>query len=147
MVGSAITRILKTQKNVQVLTSSREELDLCNQASVNEYILNERPDEIILAAAKVGGIYGNNTFPAEFIYENLKIQTNVIHAAHLCDVQKLLFLGSSCIYPKLANQPMKEDALLTGKLESTNEPYAIAKIAGIKRRKAITGNTTETIDQ
>jgi len=132
MVGSAITRILKTQKNVQVLTSSREELDLCNQTSVNEYILNQKPDEIILAAAKVGGIHGNNTLPAEFIYENLKIQTNVIHAAHLCDVQKLLFLGSSCIYPKLANQPMKEDALLSGKLESTNEPYAIAKIAGIK---------------
>ena len=132
MVGSAIVRQLQATAGVEVITASRAELNLTNQAAVQAYFAQQRFDQVYLAAAKVGGIHANNTYPAEFIYENLMIQANVINAAHLAGVQKLLFLGSSCIYPKLAPQPMAEDALLTGTLEPTNEPYAIAKIAGIK---------------
>ena len=132
MVGSAICRQLQQQPDVEIITRTRAELDLCDQAAVLDFMKSERPDEVILAAAKVGGIHANNTYPAEFIYQNLQIQNNVIHAAHLNDVQKLLFLGSSCIYPRQVPQPMRENALLTGILEPTNEPYAIAKIAGIK---------------
>ena len=132
MVGSAICRQLQNKSDAKIITRSRAELDLCDQSAVNEFMTIERPDEVILAAAKVGGIHANNAYPAEFIYQNLQIQNNVIHAAHSNDVQKLLFLGSSCIYPRAVEQPMREDALLTGILEPTNEPYAIAKIAGIK---------------
>ena len=132
MVGSAIVRHLQAKGFTNIVTRSHSELDLTNQAAVQDFFLKERPDKVYLAAAKVGGIHANNTYPAQFIYENLMIQNNVIHQAFLNGVKKLLFLGSSCIYPKLAPQPMSEDALLTGKLESTNEPYAIAKIAGIK---------------
>ena len=132
MVGSAICRQLQKQADVERITRTRDELDLCDQSAVHEFMKSEKPDEVILAAAKVGGIHANNTYPAEFIYQNLQIQNNVIHAAHINDVQKLLFLGSSCIYPRQVQQPMREDALLTGVLEPTNEPYAIAKIAGIK---------------
>ena len=132
MVGSAICRQLQKKSDLEIITRNRDELDLCDQRAVYEFIKSEKPDEVILAAAKVGGIYANNTYPAEFIYQNIQIQNNVIHAAHKNDVQKLLFLGSSCIYPRAVGQPMKEDALLTGILEPTNEPYAIAKIAGIK---------------
>ena len=132
MVGSAICRQLQKSSDVQIITRNRDELDLCDQRAVHTFMQSEKPDEVILAAAKVGGIHANNTYPAEFIYENLQLQNNVIHAAHLNDVHKLLFLGSSCIYPREVEQPMKEDALLTGILEPTNEPYAIAKIAGIK---------------
>ena len=132
MVGSAICRQLQKQPDVEVETRTRDELDLSNQLAAQQFMQAEKPDEIILAAAKVGGIHANNTYPAEFIYQNLQIQNNVIHAAHINDVQKLLFLGSSCIYPRAVEQPMCEDALLTGTLEPTNEPYAIAKIAGIK---------------
>ena len=134
MVGSAIVRQLLTQgQPVEcIVTRTHAQLDLTNQAAVNAFFEAERPDQVYLAAAKVGGIYANNTFPAEFIYQNLMMQANVIDAAFRNGVQKLLFLGSSCIYPKLAEQPMREDALLTGTLEPTNEPYAIAKIAGIK---------------
>jgi len=132
MVGSAICRQLERQPDVEVLTRSRDDLDLLDQSAVYKFIKAERPDEIILAAAKVGGIHANSTYPAEFIYQNLQIQNNVIHAAHMNDVQKVLFLGSSCIYPRVVEQPMREGLLMTGVLESTNEPYAIAKIAGIK---------------
>ena len=132
MVGSAICRQLQKKSDVEIITRTRDELDLCDQRAVHELMKSEKPDEVILAAAKVGGIHANNSYPAEFIYQNLQIQNNVIHAAHLNDVQKLLFLGSSCIYPHAVEQPMKEEALLTGVLEPTNEPYAIAKIAGIK---------------
>lgn len=134
MVGSAIVRSLIAQgiDASQIVTRTHIELDLANQMAVDAFFAAERPDQVYLAAAKVGGIHANNTYPAEFIYDNLMIQANVIHAAHRNGVQKLLFLGSSCIYPKLAPQPMSEDALLTGTLEPTNEPYAIAKIAGIK---------------
>ena len=132
MVGSAICRQLQQQPDVEILTRTRAELDLCDQAAVLDFMKSTRPDEVILAAAKVGGIHANTTYPAEFIYQNLQIQNNVIHSAHLNDVQKLLFLGSSCIYPRQVPQPMRENALLTGILEPTNEPYAIAKIAGIK---------------
>jgi len=132
MVGSSLVRALARQGCTRILTRSRDELDLTNQASVRSFFEKEKPDQVYLAAAKVGGIYANNTFPAEFIYENLIVQANVIHEAYRVGVKKLLFLGSSCIYPKLAVQPMAENALLTGPLESTNEPYAIAKIAGIK---------------
>ena len=132
MVGSAICRQLQKKYDVEIITRTRDEVDLCDQRAVREFMKSEKPDEVILAAAKVGGIYANNTYPAEFIYQNLQIQSNVIHAAHINDVQKLLFLGSSCIYPRAVEQPMREDALLTGILEPTNEPYAIAKIAGIK---------------
>jgi GDP-L-fucose synthase len=132
MVGSAIVRNLQDQGYSNIVTRTHSELDLTNQAAVQAFFEAEKPDQVYLAAAKVGGIYANNTFPAQFIYENLMMQNNVIHQAFISGVKRLLFLGSSCIYPKLAPQPMAEDALLTGKLESTNEPYAIAKIAGIK---------------
>jgi GDP-L-fucose synthase len=134
MVGSAIVRTLLAQgcDLQRIVTRTHDELDLIDQRAVNEFFAREKPDQVYLAAAKVGGIHANNTYPAEFIYQNLMMQANIIHAAHVHGVQKLLFLGSSCIYPKLAAQPMAEDALLTGKLEPTNEPYAIAKIAGIK---------------
>lgn len=132
MVGSAICRQLKKYNEIEIITQSRKELNLCKQDDVQEFMNLVRPDEVILAAAKVGGIYANDTYPAEFIYQNLQIQNNVIHSAHLNNVQKLLFLGSSCIYPRQVKQPMREDALLTGVLEPTNEAYAIAKIAGIK---------------
>ena len=132
MVGSAIVRALEKAGYQRILTAERDELDLLDQAAVNAYFKQHKIDQVYLAAAKVGGIYANNAYPAEFIYENLMIECNVIHAAHQSNVQKLLFLGSSCIYPKLAEQPMQEAALLTGVLEPTNEPYAIAKIAGIK---------------
>ena len=132
MVGSAIVRMLKSTLPATIVTRTRAELDLTNQAAVEEFFQREKPDEVYLAAAKVGGIHANNTYPADFIYDNLMIEANVIHQAWRAGVQKLLFLGSSCIYPKLAPQPMHEDALLTGPLEPTNEPYAIAKIAGIK---------------
>ncbi len=132
MVGSAIIRQLNQRKNVEIITRTRDELDLLNQQAVNAFFASERIDEVYLAAAKVGGIHANNTYPADFIYENLMMECNIIHAAHSNNVQHLLFLGSSCIYPKLAQQPMTEAALLTDTLEETNEPYAIAKIAGIK---------------
>jgi len=132
MVGSAIVRTLRDKGYSNIITRTHADLDLTNQAEVQAFFSQERPDQVYLAAAKVGGIYANNTFPAEFIYDNLMVQNNVIHQAYASGVKKLLFLGSSCIYPRLAVQPMSEDALLTGKLEPTNEPYAIAKIAGIK---------------
>jgi GDP-L-fucose synthase len=132
MVGSAIVRHLTDLGYTNILMASRDELDLMNQEAVHTYFKKNKIDQVYLVAAKVGGIHANNTYPAEFIYQNLMIEANIIHASHLTNIQKLLFLGSSCIYPKLANQPMKEDALLTGILEPTNEPYAIAKIAGIK---------------
>ncbi|PSU22934.1 GDP-fucose synthetase [Photobacterium kishitanii] len=132
MVGSAIVRQLSQRDNVEIITRTRDELDLLNQQAVNAFFASEHIDEVYLAAAKVGGIHANNTYPADFIYENLMMECNIIHAAHSNNVQHLLFLGSSCIYPKLAQQPMTEAALLTGTLEETNEPYAIAKIAGIK---------------
>jgi GDP-L-fucose synthase len=132
MVGSAIVRNLKAQGYKNIITRTHAQMDLTDQAAVKAFFETEKPDQVYLAAAKVGGIHANNTYPAEFIYNNLMLQNNVIHQAFLSGVKKLLFLGSSCIYPKLAEQPMGEDALLTGKLEPTNEPYAIAKIAGIK---------------
>ncbi len=132
MVGSAIIRNLQSKGFRNIVTRTHAELDLTNQEAVKVFFEQEKPDQVYLAAARVGGIHANNTYPAEFIYENLMIQNNVIHQAFLGGVKKLLFLGSSCIYPKLAIKPMGEDALLTGKLEPTNEPYAIAKIAGIK---------------
>jgi GDP-L-fucose synthase len=132
MVGSALVRQLAQQQAVELVTRDRRELNLLDQAAVQKFFDQENIDQVYLAAAKVGGIHANNTYPAEFIYENLMIEANIIHSAHLAGVQKLLFLGSSCIYPKRAEQPMKEEALLTGPLEPTNEPYAIAKIAGIK---------------
>jgi len=132
MVGSAIVRALKEKGYQNIVTRTHAELDLTNQAAVQAFFEKEKPDQVYLAAAKVGGIHSNNTYPAEFIYDNLMVQNNVIHQAFVSGVKKLLFLGSSCIYPKYATQPMSEDALLTGKLEPTNEPYAIAKIAGIK---------------
>jgi GDP-L-fucose synthase len=132
MVGSAIMRQLQDDSTNIIITASRDELDLTNQQAVYQFFADNQIDQVYLAAAKVGGIHANNEYPAEFIYQNLMIEANIIHAAHANNVQKLLFLGSSCIYPKLAQQPMKEEALLTGILESTNEPYAVAKIAGIK---------------
>jgi len=132
MVGSAIVRQLEQQTGVELVLRTRSELDLTVQAEVNKFFETESIDQVYLAAAKVGGIVGNNTYPADFIYQNLMIQCNIINAAHLANVQDLLFLGSSCIYPRLAEQPMAESALLTGLLEPTNEAYAIAKIAGIK---------------
>ncbi|WP_102784009.1 GDP-L-fucose synthase [Thalassospira sp. GB04J01] len=132
MVGSAIARLLNADSDIELVTASRAELDLENQDAVNRFFSEQKIDEVYLAAAKVGGIHANNTYPADFIYQNLVIQTNVIGAAHGAGVQKLLFLGSSCIYPRAVEQPMSEDALLTGVLETTNEPYAVAKIAGIK---------------
>jgi GDP-L-fucose synthase len=134
MVGSAIVRNLVAQgvPADHIVTRTHAELDLCNQQAVQNFFAQERPTQVYLAAAKVGGIHANNTYPADFIYINLMMQANVVHAAHAHGVQKLLFLGSSCIYPRLAPQPMSESALLSGALEPTNEPYAIAKIAGIK---------------
>ena len=132
MVGSAIVRCLQARGYRNVLTAARDELDLTRQADVEAFFRRQGIDQVYLAAAKVGGIHANNTYPAEFIYENIIIEANVVHAAHRAGLQKLLFLGSSCIYPKHAAQPMKEETLLTGVLESTNEPYAVAKIAGIK---------------
>jgi GDP-L-fucose synthase len=132
MVGSAIVRNLQAKGYTNIVFRTHAELDLTNQAAVQSFFEQEKPDQVYLAAAKVGGIHANNAYPAEFIYDNLMVQNNVIHQAFVSGVKKLLFLGSSCIYPKLAPQPMSEDALLTGKLEPTNEPYAIAKIAGIK---------------
>ena len=132
LVGSAIMRNLQEKGFGNLLTCNHTELELTDQSAVRAFFASEKPDQVYLAAAKVGGIHANNTYPAEFIYENLMVEANVIHEAWRAGVQKLLFLGSSCIYPKLAPQPMSEDALLTGTLEATNEPYAIAKIAGIK---------------
>jgi GDP-L-fucose synthase len=132
MVGAAIIRTLQQQGQTHIVTRTHAELDLASQADVSAFFESEKPDQVYLAAAKVGGIHANNTYPAEFIYQNLMMQANVIHQAWRVGVQKLLFLGSSCIYPKQAPQPMTEAALLTGPLEPTNEPYAIAKIAGIK---------------
>jgi len=134
MVGSAIVRQLLAQGHPadRIISRTHAQLDLCNQAAVNSFFEQEKPDQVYMAAAKVGGIYANNTYPAEFIYDNLMVQANVVQAAFQNGVKKLLFLGSSCIYPKLAPQPMAEEALLTGALEPTNEPYAVAKIAGIK---------------
>lgn len=132
LVGSALYRCLKAAGYTNLITPEIDELDLTNQEAVGRFFVAERPEYVMLAAAKVGGIHANNTYPAEFIYLNLAIQNNVIHNAYLTGVKRLLFLGSSCIYPKLAPQPMKEEHLLTGTLEATNEPYAIAKIAGIK---------------
>ncbi|MEC8147391.1 MAG: GDP-L-fucose synthase [Pseudomonadota bacterium] len=132
MVGSAIIRILRNQDQFRIITRTHAELDLTNQSSVEKFFNKEKPKQVYLAAAKVGGIHANNTYPADFIYQNLMIEANVIHSAFRNEVKKLLFLGSSCIYPKLATQPLQEEALLTGKLEPTNEPYAIAKITGIK---------------
>ncbi|RYF37582.1 MAG: GDP-L-fucose synthase [Chitinophagaceae bacterium] len=132
MVGSAIVRKLRTEGFDNIITRSSKELDLRDQLAVSEFFKVEKPDYVFLAAAKVGGILANNIYRADFLYENLMIQNNVIHSAYQNEVTKLMFLGSSCIYPKLAPQPLKEDYLLTGELEPTNEPYAIAKIAGIK---------------
>jgi GDP-L-fucose synthase len=132
MVGSAIVRVLESRGFNEIVTRTHAELDLTSQADVRAFFAQEKPEQVVLAAAKVGGIHANNTYPAEFIYENLMLEANVIHEAWRAGVQRLLFLGSSCIYPRMAPQPMREDALLTGPLEPTNEPYAIAKIAGIK---------------
>ena len=132
MVGSAILRKLSCDSENTLITANHSDLDLTNQEAVKKFFEMNSFDQVYLAAARVGGIFANNEYPAEFIYENLMIQSNIIHTAHLSGVQKLLFLGSSCIYPKFAEQPMAEDVLLTDKLEPTNEPYAIAKIAGIK---------------
>ena len=136
MVGSAIVRRLQRAGYQNVITRARSELDLLNQQAVHDFLSAEKPDYLFIAAAKVGGIQANNVYRADFIYQNLMIEANLIHGAHLAGVQKLMFLGSSCIYPKMAPQPMSEDALLTGPLEPTNEPYAIAKIAGIKMCEA-----------
>src|SRR5690554_2396621 len=132
MVGSAIIRQLEQEQSCEIVTRSSNELDLSDQARVRGFFREESIDQVYLAAARVGGIHANNTYPADFIYDNLMIEANVVQAAHAAGVQQLLFLGSSCIYPKMAEQPMKESALLTDTLEPTNEPYAIAKIAGIK---------------
>jgi len=136
MVGSAILRTLEKKGFQNFITKTSDQLDLRNQQAVFDFFASEKPDYVFLAAAKVGGIVANNTFRAEFIYDNITLQNNVIHAAYMNQVEKLMFLGSSCIYPKMAAQPMSEDALLTGLLEPTNEPYAIAKIAGIKMCEA-----------
>jgi GDP-L-fucose synthase len=136
MVGSAIARRLRHQGYFNLVGHDREELDLTNQKAVFDFFKAEKPDYVFLAAAKVGGIYANSTYPAEFIYSNICIQTNIIHSSYVFRVKKLLFLGSSCIYPKYAEQPMREESLLTGSLEPTNEPYALAKIAGIKMCEA-----------
>lgn len=132
MVGSAILQKLKERGNSNILIRKRSELDLLDQRAVRNFFEEEKPDQVYMAAARVGGIHANNSYPAEFIYENLMVEANVVHEAWRSDVKKLLFLGSSCIYPKLSGQPMSETALLSGPLEPTNEPYAVAKIAGIK---------------
>lgn len=137
MVGSAILNKLKEEGCTNLIHKSSSELDLRNQQAVNEYVFNEKPDVIIIAAARVGGILANNEYPYQFLYDNLAIETNLIHAGHQNDVEKVIFLGSSCIYPKLADQPLKEEYLLTGPLEPTNEWYAVAKIAGIKLIEAL----------
>jgi len=133
-VGSAIVRKLQTKlgDNTQLITCAHQDLDLTNQQQVDDFIAREKPDQIYLAAAKVGGIHANNIYPADFIYQNLMIEANLIHGSYLAGVNNLLFLGSSCIYPKESLQPIKEEYLLSGHLESTNEPYAVAKIVGIK---------------
>ena len=131
MVGSAIVRALQKQGEINIITRTHAELDLTNQADVEQFFAQKKPTQVYLAAAKVGGIHANNTYPADFIYQNLMVQSNVVDAAFRNGVQKLLFLGSSCIYPRMAAQPMREDALLTSALEPTNEPSAIAKNAGI----------------
>src|ERR1700761_4160037 len=135
MVGSAVARCLAARGD-DVLNAGRDTLDLTQQSAVQAWLAHHRPDAIVLAAAKVGGIYANDTFPADFIYENLAIETNVIHAAHVAGIDRLVFLGSSCIYPKFAPQPIKEDALLSGALEPTNQWYAVAKIAGLMMGRA-----------
>jgi GDP-L-fucose synthase len=132
MVGSAIVRALGRRDDYDIVTRSHAELDLIEQQAVRDFFARERPEVVVMAAAKVGGIHANDSYPAEFIYENLMVEANVVHEAWRSGVRRLLFLGSSCIYPRMAPQPMHEDALLTGKLEPTNEPYAVAKIAGIK---------------
>jgi GDP-L-fucose synthase len=132
MVGSAIVKQLQQKNDVELILKSRSELDLLDFSAVKRFFANDKIDQVYIAAAKVGGIVANNTYPADFIYENLMIECNIIHAAHLADINDVLFLGSSCIYPKYAEQPMRESALLNGMLEPTNEPYAVAKIAGIK---------------
>ena len=132
LVGSAIVRILEKRNFSNILTRTHKELDLTNQSAVIEFFSKERPAYVVLAAAKVGGIHANDTYPAEFIYENIMIEANVIHSAYQSGVKRLLFLGSTCIYPREVSQPMSEEALLTGVLEPTNEPYAVAKITGIK---------------
>jgi GDP-L-fucose synthase len=132
MVGSAIFRMLQQRGYINLIAATSSELDLRNTVAVNEFFESQKPDYVFLAAAKVGGIHANDTYPAEFLYDNLMIEANIIHAAHVNQVKKLLFLGSSCIYPKFADQPIREDSLLTGLLEPTNEAYAIAKIAGVK---------------
>ena len=132
MVGSAFIRHLHSKGTAEIITAARDELDLLDQKAVFEFLKKNRPDLVIIAAAKVGGIYANNTFRADFIYENLMIEANLIHGSHLADIDRLLFLGSSCIYPRDCPQPIREEYLLTGPLESTNEPYALAKIVGIK---------------
>tara|TARA_B100001057_G_scaffold500429_1_gene615438 strand:- start:4497 stop:5459 length:963 start_codon:yes stop_codon:yes gene_type:complete len=132
MVGSAICRSLQKDGRYEIISKDHSSLDLLDQHKVHKFLKTEKPDSVIFAAAKVGGIFANNTYPADFIYENLQIQNNIIHGSHEANIQELLFLGSSCIYPKLAPQPISEEFLLTGKLETTNEPYAVAKIAGIK---------------
>jgi GDP-L-fucose synthase len=136
MVGSAISRSLKNQGYTNIIGHSSKELDLTDQRAVFDFFKTEKPDYVFLAAARVGGIYANSTYPAEFLYSNICIQTNVIHASYIFRVKKLIFLGSSCIYPKFAEQPMKESCLLTGELEPSNEPYALAKISGIKMCQA-----------
>jgi GDP-L-fucose synthase len=132
LVGSAIVRVLRAQGHTNIVTRSHAELELTDQAQVREFFRSERIDQVYLAAAKVGGIHANNTYPADFIYDNMMVQANVVHEARQNGVNKLLFLGSSCIYPRLAQQPIKEEYLMSGMLEPTNEPYAMAKIAGIK---------------
>ncbi len=132
MVGSALVRLLAQDSNTEIITRTRAQLDLISQQAVADFFADEQVDEVYLGAAKVGGIHANDNYPAEFIYENLMVETNVVHQAWKSGVQKLLFLGSSCIYPRLAAQPMRESELMQGSLEATNEPYALAKIAGIK---------------
>ena len=132
MVGSALVRRLSREPNISIICRTRRELELADQSAVNAFFAEERPEVAIIAAAKVGGIYANNTYPAEFLYDNMMVAANTINAAQTSGVERLLFLGSSCIYPKLAPQPMSEDCLLTSPLEPTNEAYAIAKIAGLK---------------
>ena len=132
MVGSALVRLLEKEEDNQLVYATREELDLRRQSDVENFVEEHRPDLMIVAAARVGGIYANNTYPADFLRDNLLIAANLIHAAHLCDVERVLYLGSSCVYPKHADQPIKESALLSGPLEPTNEGYAVAKIAGLK---------------
>jgi GDP-L-fucose synthase len=132
MVGSAVVRRFAREPGIEILTRTRRELELTNQSAVDRFFEEERPDMAIIAAAKVGGIHANNTYPADFLYDNLIVSANTVRAAHMTGVKRLLFLGSSCIYPKLAPQPMPEESLLTSPLEPTNEAYAIAKIAGLK---------------